>query len=74
MDSFDRSDNNLEDYSPKIGLKNVREDIPVTFDSSSGKDLTDNIASDYDNPGLKIPCYAIVFSFEFLVPFVKFPC
>ena len=49
MDSFDRSDNNFEDYSPKKVLENVHEDIPVTFDSSSYKKSTDHNTSDYDN-------------------------
>ena len=44
-------------------LENIREDIPVTFDSSSNKNSTDDDASDYDNPGVKIPCYAGIFSF-----------
>ena len=55
MDSFDSSDNNFEDYSPKKVqeiLENVCEDITVTFDSISYKNSTDNNASDYDNPGL----------------------
>ena len=33
-------------------LENVCEDIPITFDSSSYRDSTDNSASDYHNPGL----------------------
>ena len=52
MDSFNRSDNNLKDYSPKKVLENVHEDIAVTFDSSSDKNSNDDDPSDYDNPGL----------------------
>ena len=55
MDSFDSSDNNFEDHlrrkSKKV-LENIGEDIPVTFDSSSYKNSTDDNASDYNNPRL----------------------
>ena len=33
-------------------LENIGKDIPVTFDSSSYKNLTDDNASDYDSQGL----------------------
>ena len=52
MDSFDSSDNNFEDYSPKKVLENVCEDIQVTFDSSHEKNSPDDNASDYNNPEL----------------------
>ena len=67
MDSFDRFDNNFENYSPKKVKENVREDIPVTFDSSSYKKLTDDNTSDYDNPGLYILCYSRDLALKFLI-------
>ena len=33
-------------------LENVRQDIPGTLDSDSYMNLTDDNASDYNNPGL----------------------
>ena len=51
MDSFDSSDNNLRRKSKKV-LENIGEDIPVTFDSSSYKNSTDDNTSDYNNPRL----------------------
>ena len=47
--SFDSSDNSLEDYSPnKVqgGFRKCTQDIPITFDRSSYKNLTDDNASD----------------------------
>ena len=55
MDSFDSSDQTFKEYSPKKGqesLKNIREDIPVTSDSSPYKNSTNDNASVYDNPRL----------------------
>ena len=66
MDSFDSSDNNSEDYSPKKVqeiLEKICEDIPVTFDSSSDKNLIGNNASDYHNPRLDT-VLCLVFSFQ----------
>ena len=54
MYSFDSSNNNLEDYSPKKFRKvfeNLLENIPVTFDTSSYKNSSDDNSTDYDNPG-----------------------
>ena len=55
IDSFNSSDNNFKDHFSKEVKKvfeNVGKDIPVTFDSSSYKNSTDDNASDYDSPGL----------------------
>ena len=62
MDSFDSSVNNFEDYSQKKVQESFS--IPVTIDSSYYKNSTNNNASDYNNPGLLILCYAGVFSFQ----------
>ena len=48
----------------KKDLVNICEDIPVTFDSSSYKNLTDDNLSDNDYPVRYIPCYTRVFSFQ----------
>ena len=50
MDSSDSSDKSFEGFSTKEVLENVRKDIPVTFDISSNKNLTDNNALDCVNP------------------------
>ena len=52
IDSFDRSDNNFEDYSSKKVIENISKDIPVTFYCSSDKNSTNDNASDYDKPRL----------------------